>query len=250
MTAALGCKVVIATHPRYEKALDNVLRSINYTSHVKDIIICVADVPAAEADATVRAVQDRTFVPRVYTCPLNLFEYTSFVALGRGLAAAAEQQGGVADDDLFFIMHDTCEGGYRFWSQVRECAARARDAVAKAEGIDWFPVCDHYNIGFATATFVRRMCTVYERSTMNKYQAIQAEVYDSYPLNLRRHARAWAYADPAKPHMYTNYVNDTDAYGTGNARCVGYLHAVDLKKFFTFDPHWQHNGARNVPERP
>lgn len=247
MSDPIGCKVVIATHPRYDKALDNVLRSINYTSHVKDIIICVADVPAGDAEATARAVQDRTFVHRVYTCPMNLFEYTSFVTLGH---AMREGRCAAAEDDMFFIMHDTCEGGYRFWSQVRECAARARQAVTQAQGVDWFPVCDHYNIGFATADFVRRMCSVYERSTMNKYQAIQAEVFDTYPLNLRRHARAWAYADPAKPHMYTNYVNDTDAYRTGNQRCVGYLHAVDLKKFFTFDPHWQRNGARNVHDAP
>ncbi len=247
----MSVKVVIATHPKYDKALDNCLRSLNWTRHTRDIIICVAGVSVKDAPDAVRAVQDRYLVPAVHACPLNLYEYTSFVTLDRALGGSRSDEGG--DGSLYFMMHDTCEGGYRFWSRLRECAALCAARAGAGKGW-WFPACDNFNIGFATRGFVRAMARVYERATMNKVQAIQAEVYDNHPLSLRRHAGgaggAWAYADPDRRDMYTNYANDTDAYGTGHARCVGYLHAVDLKKYFTFDPHWQQNGARLVPDAP
>jgi hypothetical protein len=109
--------------------------------------------------------------------------------------------------------------------------ARVRDR----ETLDWFPVCDNYNIGFATGAFLRQVCAdVFAGVTMDKTMAIAIETQPCHPLSLKRNARAWAYADAKRRHHLCNHTNDTDVYGTGVLRAVSYLGSLDVKKFLCF----------------
>ncbi len=109
--------------------------------------------------------------------------------------------------------------------------ARVRDR----ETLDWFPVCDNYNIGFATGGFLRDVCAdVFAGVTMDKTTAIAIETQPCHPLSLKRNARAWAYVDAKRRHHLCNHTNDTDVYGTGVLRAVSYLGSLDLKKFLCF----------------
>ncbi len=118
---------------------------------------------------------------------------------------------------------------------IETVADRLEEHVRNRETLDWFPVCDNYNIGFATAAFLHDVCAdLYAGVTMDKTMAIAIETQPRHHLSLKRNARAWTYADPKRHHNLCNHNNDTDVYGTGVLRAVSYLNSLDLKKFLCF----------------
>lgn len=127
-------KVVINTHPKYKKALNIILDSLKYKDHNSDVIVCVADVPDAEAENVVAEYVDTYGLTNVVTCSDNIDEYTAYVGLRN-----AFKDGRFVDDRYFLMIHDTCEAGRLFWSKL--------DELEKALGgpkFDVFPDADTF----------------------------------------------------------------------------------------------------------
>lgn len=107
-------KVVINTHRVLKFALVNLLISLDYQKHVRDIIVSVADVPKPHAHQVIQNYKQYFQLHHIITYPTNIDEYTSFVSL-----ASALHYGAFPNDDRFIILHDTMEAGRRFWKLLK-----------------------------------------------------------------------------------------------------------------------------------
>ena len=108
-------KVVISSHPRYQHALKLVLDSLNYKDHIDDIIVCVADVPQLEAATLIQNYKESFGLKNVLTSTNNIDEYTAYLSLGDVL-----EKGGFDGENMFLMIHDTCEAGRLFWNKLKE----------------------------------------------------------------------------------------------------------------------------------
>jgi hypothetical protein len=107
-------KVVIATHPHYNAALDKLLAQLDGPAHAEDIILAFTNV--ADDSPLPESVQRYKPTYAVVTSPQNNWEYTSFASLGAALTAGSDAR--VSGGTHFMMMHDTCQAGPQFWQTL------------------------------------------------------------------------------------------------------------------------------------
>jgi hypothetical protein len=112
-------KVVINSHHSYHHCLQVMMQSLCFLDHTDDIILCISDVPAEDADAVRARYAEAYQLPdeSVLTTSSNIDEYSAFVALG---AAMNQESCPWGKDTLFLMLHDTCEAGRLFWGKLAE----------------------------------------------------------------------------------------------------------------------------------
>lgn len=102
----------------------------------------------------------------------------------------------------------------------------------------WFPFCDTFNMGVASATFlVDMVCPALKNiSNVSKKEAVDMEMNAKNPLSLKSLSQGrWRYAT-RKFHRFnavTRWENDTDVYGDGNLRCACVIEYPSIVKYLT-----------------
>lgn len=102
----------------------------------------------------------------------------------------------------------------------------------------WFPFCDTFNMGVASATFlVDMVCPALKNiPNVSKKEAVDMEMNAKNPLSLKTLSRGrWRYATRKfyRFNAITEWKNDTDVYGDGDLRCVCAIEYPSIVKFLT-----------------
>ena len=105
-------KIVIATHPSYHAPLSMLLRSLDYTTHLDEVVVVVSGVGTDDEAETKRKYIAMYGLKHIITFPENQYEYTAFAAIGSNRDAAAQ-------DDYYVMLHDTTIVGPGFWEDVK-----------------------------------------------------------------------------------------------------------------------------------
>lgn len=125
-------KVVINTHPTYRHVLDVLLTSLDYKNHIDKLFVSVSDV-VDEKQEEVRAEYARAYglhPNQILTTSLNIDEYSMFVSLSKHLEECSNSDA-IVEDELFLMLHDTCEAGRLFWPLLEKTERIIRDASAR-----------------------------------------------------------------------------------------------------------------------
>lgn len=105
-------KIVIATHPSYQAPLSMLLRSLDYTTHLDEVVVVVSGVGTDDEAETKRKYIATYGLKHIITFPENQYEYTAFAAIGSSLEDAAQ-------DDYYVMLHDTTIVGPGFWEDLK-----------------------------------------------------------------------------------------------------------------------------------
>lgn len=107
-------KIVIATHPSYQAPLSMLLRSLDYTTHLDEVVVVISGVGTDCEAETKRNYRAMYGLKHIITFPENQYEYTAFTAIGSNREDAAQ-----VPDDYYVMLHDTTIVGLGFWEDIK-----------------------------------------------------------------------------------------------------------------------------------